>query len=110
MDSSKMIGNFPTDYNFNRLFLNSTGSSVTSCRFSQIIVAAPFVIEWVQQELLQRSVELKPVVLINQETFLRFFTCRSLAGIFVPASLNDNVEDVAAGRSMIEYNIFHNQM
>ena len=38
MNSSRMIGNVPPVLNFNRwLFLNSTGSSVTNCRFSLIV-------------------------------------------------------------------------
>ena len=32
-----MIGNFPAALNFNRLFSNSTGSSVTNYQFSPII-------------------------------------------------------------------------
>jgi hypothetical protein len=32
-----MIGTFPAILNFNRLFLNSTASYVTNCRFSPII-------------------------------------------------------------------------
>ena len=33
-----MIGNFPAVLNFNRLFLKLTGSYVTNCWFSPIIV------------------------------------------------------------------------
>ena len=36
-NSSEMIGNFPAVLNFNWLFSHSTGSSVTTCRFSPII-------------------------------------------------------------------------
>ena len=37
-----MIGNFPAVLNFNRLFINSTGSSVSNCRFSRIIAGIMF--------------------------------------------------------------------
>ena len=37
IDSSKMTGDFPAVLNFTGYFSNSTGSSVTNCRFSPII-------------------------------------------------------------------------
>ena len=41
INSSKTVGDFPAVSNFNRLFLNSTGSFVTNCWFSPIIGTSP---------------------------------------------------------------------
>ena len=51
-----MIRNFPTVFNFNRLFLkNSTGSFVTNCRFSPIIVQELYSIIYRLSHMLHRK-------------------------------------------------------